>query len=60
MAVNHSIVSEAEDVESIKCTSPWNPSGRSVIFVEIPAFNHSDATMQKKIPELISRWLNRT
>ena len=60
MAVNHSIVSDAEDVESIKCTSPWNPFGRSVIFVEIPAFNHSDATMHKKIPELISRWLDRT
>jgi hypothetical protein len=60
MAVNHSIVSGAGDVESFKCTaSPWNPFGRSVIFVEIPAFNHSDTMMQKKIPDFISRWLNR-
>ena len=45
------IVSDAGDVESIKCTSPCNYSGRSVIFVEIPAFNHSNSTMQKRIPD---------
>ena len=45
------IVSDAEDVESIKCTGPCNPSesGRSVIFVEIPVFNRSNSTMQKRI-----------
>ena len=45
------IVSDAEDVESIKCTGPCNPSesGRRVIFVEIPVFNHSNSTMQKRI-----------
>ena len=43
-----------------KCTSPCNPSGCSVISIEMPAFNHSDSTMQKKTPDLISRWLNRT
>ena len=37
-------------LKMLKCTSPCNPSGCSVIFVEIPAFNHSDSTMQKKIP----------
>ena len=45
------IISNAEDVESIECTSPCKPSGRSVIFVEMPAFNHSNSTMQKKIPD---------
>ena len=47
------IVSDAEDVESIKCTGPCNPSesGRSVIFVEIPVFNHSNSTMQKRIQD---------
>ncbi|KAF8811035.1 hypothetical protein BYT27DRAFT_7185145 [Phlegmacium glaucopus] len=57
MVVNHTLATCADDVESIRCTSPWNPSGRTVIFVEIPAFNHSDPTIQKKIPELITRWL---
>ena len=32
-------------------TSPCNPSGLSVIFVEIPAFNHSNSAMQKRIPD---------
>ena len=44
-------VTIVSDVESIKCTSPCNPSGRSVILVEIPAFNHSNSTMQKRIPD---------
>ena len=51
---NHSIVSDAEYVESIKCTSIG-------ILHDAPAFNHSDTTMQKKIPdliELISGWLS--
>ena len=45
------IISDAEDVESIERTSPCNPSGRSVVFVEMPAFNHSNSTMQKRIPD---------
>ena len=32
-------------------TSPCNPSGLSVIFVEIPAFNHSNSAIQKRIPD---------
>ena len=42
MAVNHSIVSDAED-------SAWNPSGRSFIFVEIPVFNHNDAEKDTRL-----------
>ena len=42
MAVNHSIVAVAED-------SAWNPSGRSVIFVERPAFNHNDAEKDTRL-----------
>ena len=57
MVVNHTLATCADDVESFRCTSPWNPFGRTIIFVEIPAFNHSDPTMQKKIPELITKWL---
>ena len=45
------IISDAEDVESIECTSPCNPSGRSVVFVEMPAFNRSNSTMQNWIPD---------
>ena len=47
------IVSDTEDVESIKCTGPCNPSesGRSLIFVEISFFNHSNSTMQNWIPD---------
>ena len=45
------ILSDTEDVE---CTSPCNSSGRGVIFLEpeIPAFNHSNSTMQKRISEI--------
>ena len=59
MTVSHSLESPITDVKSAKCTSPWNLSGRSVVFVEIPAFNHSDLAMQMKIPYLISRWLTK-
>ena len=44
-------VTIVSDVESIKCISPCNPSGRSAILVEIPTFNHSNSTMQKRIPD---------
>ena len=60
MIVNNSLESSIAEVRSTKCTSPWNLSGRSIIFVEIPAFNHSDLAMQMKIPYLISRWLTKT
>ena len=30
---------------------PCNSSGRRVIFLEIPTFNHSNSTMQKRIPD---------
>ena len=60
MTVNHSLESPVADVKSAKCTSPWNLSGRSVVFVEIPAFNHPDIAMQMKIPYLVSRWLTKT
>ena len=60
MTVSHSLESPIADVKSAKCTSLWNFSGRSVIFVEIPAFNHSDPATQIKIPYLISRWLTKT
>ena len=49
MIVNNSLESSIAQVKSIKCTSPWNLSGRSVIFVEIPAFNHSDLAMRMKL-----------
>ena len=44
------ILSDTEDVE---CTSPCNSSGRGVIFLEpeIPVFNHSNSTMQKRISD---------
>lgn len=61
MVVNNSLESSIAEVKSTQSTnSPWNSSGRSVIFVEIPAFNHSDLAMQMKIPYLISRWLTKT
>jgi hypothetical protein len=59
MNVNNSLESSIAEVKSTKCTSPWNSSGRSVVFVEIPAFNHSDVAMQMKIPYLITRWLTK-
>ena len=52
MAVNDDLESRAVHVESVRCTSPWNLSGRSVVFVEIPA--HTNQTMQRVI---ITRWL---
>ena len=60
MTVSHSLESSMAEVKSARCTSPWNLSGRSVVFVEMPAFNHSDLAMQMKIPYLISRWLTKT
>jgi hypothetical protein len=60
MVVNHSLESSIAEVKSTKFTSPWNLSGRSVVFVEIPAFNHSNLAMQMRIPYLISRWLTKT
>jgi len=57
MAINHELESHAVDVESVRCTSPWNLSGRRVVFVEIPAFNHSKLAMQRNIPNLITRWM---
>ena len=56
MVVNNKLDSSTAEIKS---TSPWNLFGRSVIFVEIPAFNHSDIEMQAKIPHLISRWLTK-
>ena len=51
MIVNISLESSIAEVQSTKYTSPWNPSERCVIiFVGIPAFNHSDLAMQMKIP----------
>ena len=60
MIINNSLESSIAEVKSTKCTSPWNLFGRSVIFVEIPAFKHSDLAMQIKIHYLISRWLTKT
>ena len=60
MIVNNTLESSIAEVKSARCTSPWNLSGRSIIFVEIPAFNHSDLAMQMRIPYLISRWLTKT
>ena len=60
MIVNNSLESFIAEVKSTKRNSPWNLSDRSVIFVEMPAFNHSDLAMQMKIPYLISRWLTKT
>ena len=60
MTVSHSLASHVAGVRSARCASPWNLSGRSIIFVEIPAFNHSDRMMQTRIPDLISRWLKKT
>ena len=57
MTVNHGLSTFAQNIES---TSPWNFSGREVTFAEIPAFNHSDITMQRKIPDLISKWIAKT
>ena len=59
MTVCHSLESSIAEVKSAKCTSPWNLSGRKIIFVEIPAFNHSDLAMQMKIPHLIRKWLTQ-
>ena len=59
MIVNNSLESSIAEVKSTKRNSPWNLSDRSVIFVEMPAFNHSDLAMQMKIPYLISRWLTK-
>ena len=50
MIINNSLESFIAEVKSTKRNSPWNLSDRSVIFVEMPAFNHSDLAMQMKIP----------
>ena len=59
MIINNSLESFIAEVKSTKRNSPWNLSDRSVIFVEMPAFNHSDLAMQMKIPYLISRRLTK-
>ena len=58
MTVGHSMESTCvKDVKSARC-SPWNLSGRSVVFVEIPA-NHSDPVTEAMIPSLINTWLTK-
>ena len=51
------LVSCTKSIQTFKCTSPWNPYGRSIIFVDVPAFNHSKLDIQRKVPGLISTWL---
>jgi len=51
------LVSCTKTIHAFKCTSPWNPYRRSVIFVDIPAFNHSTLDIQRRVPDLITNWL---
>ncbi|KAF8811036.1 hypothetical protein BYT27DRAFT_7185146 [Phlegmacium glaucopus] len=51
------LVSCTKSIQMFKCTSPWNPFGRSVIFVDMPAFNHSKLDVQRRVPDLINAWL---
>jgi len=51
------LVSCTKNIQMFKCTSPWNPYRRSVVFVDMPAFNHSKIDVQRRVPDLINAWL---
>jgi len=52
------LVSRTKNIQMFKCTSPWNPYGRSIVFVDMPAFNHSKLDIQRRVPDLINTWLD--
>ena len=60
MIVNNSLESSISEVKTQNVLVLEIYPEASVIFVEIPAFNHSDLAMQMKLPYLISRWLTKT
>ncbi|KAF8956323.1 hypothetical protein BDZ97DRAFT_194509 [Flammula alnicola] len=48
----------------ISCTSTirtakYTHQGRKVILVDIPAFNHTELSVENKVPKMIGRWLKK-
>lgn len=59
MSINHGLGSCTGEVQGVKCTYPGDERGRSVVFVDTPAFNH-DTKPVAEIGKEIMTWMSKT
>lgn len=57
--INSGLASCTEEITNVKCTYPGDVRGRSVVFVDTPAFNH-DTKPVDEIGRDIMKWMTKT
>ncbi|GBE84551.1 P-loop containing nucleoside triphosphate hydrolase protein [Sparassis latifolia] len=58
VSVGHGLASRTSTVKTVKCLIPNDGDGRSVIFVDTPAFNNSEKTIAE-VENVLERWLKQ-